>query len=489
MSRTYTGKVFVLFLLVNLLTHLPFLTYPPSGSHVWRQCNTLAMSRNFTEEGMNILEPRIDRRNETNGITGSHFPLYEWGLAVCFKVFGFSETLARTYSLLISTTAMLAVYLLLTLSGSSRPYAAAGGLLLLSVPQVYYDGINAMPDILALSSALFSLYFCLRCFAKDRLTDAIISVFFAIVCGLIKFQFLIIPFSALAFMPLNKRSLRFTLPAAFFTLLSVFLWYRYALQLTERSNLREYGLWIKAVDMKTALHTVLGNLSSDLPELLAGWPMFLALCVLLFKAYRHLLKGRFGLMLLIWCSGFTLFYIVAIERMQHHSYYFMALIPVFVLASVRLFESRKIPFIWILTLCALNFIWSFARIVPSRWQAGHQGIPVEFTNPEQRSALTLAVPYGERCLVGPDISGCIYFYFTHSKGYSFAKPDELMQEIKRNQSRLQHPGKNLGFRYLMIKTDGNMAKAIKQIQNKRLIKRVGTFEVWKLMSAESEARP
>jgi len=489
MSRTYTGKVFVLFLLINLLTHLPFLTYPPCGSHVWRQCNTLAMSRNFAEEGMNILEPRIDRRNETEGITGSHFPLYEWTLAVGFRIFGFSETLARIYSLLISTAAMLAIYLLLSFAGSKRDFATIGGLLLLSVPQMYYDGINAMPDILALSAALFSLFFILRYFIQSRITDGIPGLLLAIICGMIKFQFLIIPFSAIAFMPLNKRAFRFAIPAASFTLLSVFLWYRYALQLTERSNLREYGLWIKTVDMKTVLKTIFGNLSSDLPELLTGWPLFAALCVVLFKSYRYVQVRQFGRMLLIWIGGFILFYAVAIERMQQHSYYFMALIPVFILMSVRLLEIRKTAFFWMLALCILNFIWSFARIIPSRWQDARMGIPAEFINAEQRLALSSAVPEGERFLIGPDLSGCIYFYFTHSKGFSFAEPGDLLQELCKNQNRLQNLNAKSGIRYLMVKTDAQTADLLSRIQNKQLKKRVGTFEVWELNTAQSPVLP
>ena len=59
------------------------------------------MARNYSEEGMNILEPKIDRRNYTDGITGSHFPLYEWCVAALSKVFGFSDTLPRILNLLI----------------------------------------------------------------------------------------------------------------------------------------------------------------------------------------------------------------------------------------------------------------------------------------------------------------------------------------------------------------------------------------------------
>jgi hypothetical protein len=42
--------------------------------------NALAVARNFHEESSNILEPRVYRCGEENGITGMHFPAYEWAL-------------------------------------------------------------------------------------------------------------------------------------------------------------------------------------------------------------------------------------------------------------------------------------------------------------------------------------------------------------------------------------------------------------------------
>ncbi|MBL7922863.1 MAG: hypothetical protein JNL88_01560, partial [Bacteroidia bacterium] len=59
---------------LNILLHAPFLHLPPCSIHVWRQCNTLAVARNFYEEDPNILRPRVDRRGESTGVTGMQFP-------------------------------------------------------------------------------------------------------------------------------------------------------------------------------------------------------------------------------------------------------------------------------------------------------------------------------------------------------------------------------------------------------------------------------
>src|SRR5690606_18615829 len=129
-------KIFLLYLGINILVHIFFINLPPSGVHVWRQCNTLAVARNFAEEDMNLLETRVDKRENTDGITGSPFPLYEWGLAGLYKVFGERDFLHRIYSILIFTLGMFAFFLFNLNLKTDRKIAIGSGLLLLSVPQL-----------------------------------------------------------------------------------------------------------------------------------------------------------------------------------------------------------------------------------------------------------------------------------------------------------------------------------------------------------------
>ena len=74
-----------------LILHLPFVNLPPTGNHVWRQSNSLAIAKNYYEDGLNIIEPKIDKRYDGSGVTGTNFPLYEWVLAVNYKIWGFSH--------------------------------------------------------------------------------------------------------------------------------------------------------------------------------------------------------------------------------------------------------------------------------------------------------------------------------------------------------------------------------------------------------------
>ena len=116
----------------------------------------MAMSRNMYEHDGSLLAPTIDRRNATNGITGAHFPLYEWSLAQWSKLTSFNELNARCFSMLLFSCSMVFMYAILLFLGIPWMQALFGGILLMSMPQLYYDGINAMPDILALMFALCS---------------------------------------------------------------------------------------------------------------------------------------------------------------------------------------------------------------------------------------------------------------------------------------------------------------------------------------------
>lgn len=67
----------------------------------------MAVARNFYEEDMNILRPRVDRRADTDGITGMQFPSYEWLVVGSYQLLGFHENLPRLLNWLIYTAGIL----------------------------------------------------------------------------------------------------------------------------------------------------------------------------------------------------------------------------------------------------------------------------------------------------------------------------------------------------------------------------------------------
>ena len=62
LSRFKRWHFILVLILMQILSHFTYLKLPAVGNHVWRQCNTLAVARNYYQEDMNILYPRIDKR-------------------------------------------------------------------------------------------------------------------------------------------------------------------------------------------------------------------------------------------------------------------------------------------------------------------------------------------------------------------------------------------------------------------------------------------
>jgi hypothetical protein len=100
LNRLVSSKKKVLWLCfsINLFLHLPFMNLPPQSIHVWRQCSTLAVARNFYEEDMNILKPRLDDRMDRDGVTGMQFPSYEYLVALGYELFGEHNWVYRSVS-------------------------------------------------------------------------------------------------------------------------------------------------------------------------------------------------------------------------------------------------------------------------------------------------------------------------------------------------------------------------------------------------------
>lgn len=473
-------KVFLLFFAITCISHLPFLNLPPVGAHVWRQCNTLAISRNFAEESMDIFHPRIDRRNETNGITGANFPLFEWQLAGVYKVFGDYYIVSRLYSALIFTFSMFAFYLLMLSLRIDRKLAIWGGIGLLSIPQFYYDSINALPDIYALGLAILSAFYLLKFKSENWILYLLASSVLAALGGMIKFQFLIIPLSFYVLFEWKKWSaLKLLILHFILSILPVLLWYRHAIELTKFNNLKEFGLWIKPISMAEKLNTLFTNIVSDFPELLIGFPLLIFLLFVIIKFTKHIrFKSDFSYLIVLWLLGFVCFYFIAIERMQHHSYYFMAVLPLSVLIVVKLANKNHGISKWLPLVIILNFIWAGVRIIPSRWVESKYQVPKEFIDNKQLSDIRSCIPRDSKCLVGPDKSGCIYFYFTHTKGYSFEDYREI-NTIKVEGLFIDVLKRN-GVRYII----SNEGEALEQLMLRHSewqeIKAVGAFKIWTL---------
>jgi len=88
-NKNKYSKYILLIFLIYTLIHIPVFIFPSlQGQKIWRQADTAAVARNFAVESMNIFYPRIDLRGNLSGITGMEFPLFNYLVAIVYKITG-----------------------------------------------------------------------------------------------------------------------------------------------------------------------------------------------------------------------------------------------------------------------------------------------------------------------------------------------------------------------------------------------------------------
>lgn len=126
------------------------ITNPPlETSHHWRQTSVLMVARNFVEQGVDLLHPRMDTAGELTGITGMEFPLLNLLVALGTFLFGDPNSSGRLVVLLVGSLGVLSFHALLKRQLGERVALCASLILLVSLWFMYSRKV--MPDVFALS--------------------------------------------------------------------------------------------------------------------------------------------------------------------------------------------------------------------------------------------------------------------------------------------------------------------------------------------------
>jgi hypothetical protein len=213
-----------------------------------------------------------------------------------------------------------------------------------------------------------------------------------------------------------------------------------------------------------------------------GWPLLIALIYLTFKTWRRFKFTTNIAFVVIGMLSFLLFYVVAIERFKHHSYYFISLIPFLIFAAIQLIKTQKNAIKLASIILLLQMVWSMARIIPSRWTENKWQLPMEFVNPKTLAQLRSSIPLKSKVVIGSDLSGCVYFYFTQTKGYSFEHIEELT--ALKNGIPYFETMRRDNVKYLIVNEDNTDLNKVNSLQGIKLYNKIGNFSVWELESVQ-----
>lgn len=450
-----SSRIVIFAFLLSAISHLPFINLGPRSVHVWRQCNTLAVARNFYQEDMDIMNPRVDRRLDTDGVTGMQFPSYEYIVALGYKAFGLHNWVHRLVSLLITFCGAIGMYLLVKLLLKHDTAAGFAAFAYTFSPDLYYFGFSALPDILALASSVWGLYFFLKWFGDSNIpvtshqspiTQYILALLLLTLAGLTKLQFLAIGFFIAPYVLLNLEIAKkkiFALVLFGITACAVpLLWYRRSVALIKSTGLEDFGITFKPEnDWRKGLNTITQNLVSDLPDLLLNYASFILFLISIYYFFKNRFwKSNWFFPMLIWTISLIAYHIIELAQMNVHSYYMMPYLTVLFLMvayGVKNISSRKNANAFLITMLILSPILVGLRIIPSRFTKTNPAIPMELYQLDTRKTLIAASPSNALCIVGPDISGCIYFYHLEKKGFGFNALSDLDENLG-TETRLEN---------------------------------------------------
>jgi hypothetical protein len=411
---------------LQILIHAPFLGRPPSGIHLWRQTQTLSVARNFFEEGMNPLRPRVDSRGGGSGVTGMEFPLVNLAVAAGYSLFGFSHAAGRIVLLGFSLAAVVACFALLEERFGSRSAAAVGTLLLLCSPMFAYYSITAVPEIAALAFLLGALLLLERGVRARSRWHLPASLSLLGLAGLVKITSLLV-------LPLVLWRLWSTVPAGSSRLRrlgglalavgAVGSWYLYARGLSLAAANHDFKL---RSAFPYPLHTVPGPLKAVflqwLPEFYLTYGAFALFLVGLALALRgaRSRQGDSPAYEAWYALGAAALIVAELPMLDAHDYYLIPVLPLLVMVAVRGWSrlsradaSSRGHAIAVLLLAAAIVLG------PARGLNRFVKDPPRPDLIAVEACLDRVVPErSTRVIAAADKSPSIYLYFMHRKGWS-----------------------------------------------------------------------
>jgi hypothetical protein len=420
-------QLLIVLMLVQVISHVAYLKLPAVGNHVWRQCNTLAVARNYYQEDMNILYPRIDKRYHTNGITGPQFTSYDYSLALVYKIFGFSQNAHRYLSLIIGVFAIWGMFFLGMHYFRNKQLAFFCAYALIGIPEFYFHSINAVPDLLALTSMIWGWYVYQNFLKSGKLWYAILSVIFLTLAGMTKIMFLLPGFVFLGDIIQQKIYRKMTIVPILIMGLIVasasFGWYYWAKILTSLNGIYEFVHEVRFIEgWGNRFQTLFDNVIKDIPETWVGYGFLL----MFFTGIYFVVKKRMRDFRVVFLFlGMMLFYGAMQYQLKVHGYYTLLFEPFVLLIGTWGWNQLQNGLVkqLMLVLLILSPIWAWARI-NRNWQAQNFRVSKELIVPQNQEKIKHLSSQRKLWMVGPDQSGCVDFYYLQAKGFPWYKLEE-----------------------------------------------------------------
>jgi hypothetical protein len=353
----YKNVVFlVLLLLISGATHVfTIMKQRPQSVHMWAMCDRGSIARNYAQESMNFLLPRVHETKQGEGITGLEFPIMNYGAAVCYKIFGFSEFWYRLLMFLVYSGGLYASYLISGIFLKRESYRYLSVFLFSITPILTYYAANFIPDTASFGFMMIAWYFFFSYFKHPSTKRFLFLTLFASLAVLIKLTSaigVIIMMGLIIWSYIRKKNfeltnLKFSRPlvllACFIVLGLTYGWYTYAKYLNDT-----YGLTVFLMkSMRPESWDAIKNVAKHINEI---WVQFYFP-----KAFYYLFLVTIGFILfqirkvneqliLIFIGylfGVLSFVYMMFVQFGDHDYYIITLLPLLFFMFLLAFNTLE----------------------------------------------------------------------------------------------------------------------------------------------------
>lgn len=437
--RRLTPAIFLtLIFLVSFMLHFRIFTTDLVGPHTWRQSVTQANIDCFYEEDNSIFHPKLLARGDGDGIKQIEFPVMQWIIAQSYPVLGQNITVTRYWCFLFGLLSIAGFYFLLRTVQQDTQSALVGAMLFSFSPLFYYYMINPLPDLFALTTAIWATCLYLKANQRDSglyFFSASALLLLAVLSKLPYIVFAGIPLGILIMRLRTKASKAGTRSLLISSVLIVpaICWYGHVLPQMQ-TNAVLGGVFSATKEGHPIVQSLIGNLVSSLPELYLNYftvPFFLAGLFVLWKKRAALFRQHLhftiaGLLVLLY-----FFYEINLISTVH-DYYMLPFLPFLFLIAVAgwKFIAEKgghLARIVATILILLTPLTAFLRI-DSRWNVSDPGFPADWY--ANRDALRSAVPDSALVIMGSDMTQSIMPYYLHKRGWTYFETELTSERLE-----------------------------------------------------------
>src|SRR6185369_4555342 len=450
-----TSKYFIILLVIligGFAARLYRFDNPIADWHSWRQADTSAVSRNFVQDGFDLLHPRMDNiSNVQSGLDNPQgyffveFPIYNAAQAGLYKLFGFLtlEEWGRLITITSSMITCLFLYLLVS-RHSNKAIGLWSAFFYSFIPFNIYYGRVILVDpsmVMAVTGGIYFFDRWLNSNSKSKVQGA-------------KFYLLALVFTTLAFL-LKPVAVFFVLP------MIVLAWQKFGWRL-----LLQWPLWLFAVVSVTPLiwwRTWMMQYPEGIPAntwLLNGngirfRPAFFRW--IFYERLTKLISGYFGMVFVLvgiyklakqkdrlffasFLVSSLLYVCVFATGNVQHDYYQIPIMPsiaiIFAIGSYYLsqWSFRKLPIGRVLlALCLVGGFYFSWQQVQDYFNINNRSIIVA------GEAIDRLIPKDAKIIVNYN-GDSSFLYQTKRKGWaSFEKPIEEMVQMGASYLVLANP--------------------------------------------------